>query len=151
MVDVRMCFYFCTRIQQVPICPHHASLQRELNHFLPACLPLFAMLIDSSFSNPLHPTLQLWFAASLFRSSFGSFSSFAQLLSLALCLSLDCELISSFEKVMIPLCWDYVCVLHSVMAWLFIACRILIPQLKEWDDTCRELCASCSLTWKNGH
>lgn len=68
-----------------------------------------------------------------------------------LCVSADCELISSFERVMIPLCWDYVCVLHSVMAWLFIACRILIPQLKEWDDTCRELCASCSLTWKNGH
>ena len=152
MVELRM-FYFTSEYNRYH-CVHNIipafGGHWTIIHCLPACLPLFAMLIDSSFSNPLHPTLQLWFAASLFLSSFGSFSSFAQLLSLSLCLSVDCELIS-FEKVMIPLCWDYVCVLHSVMAWLFIACRILIPQLKEWDDTCRELCASCSLTWKNGH
>lgn len=140
------------RIQWVWLYTYHAGFGGNWTIILcclPACLPLSAMLIDCSFSNLLHPTLHLCFAASLFLSPFGSFPSFAWRLSL--CLSVDCELISSFEKVMIPVCWDYVCVLHSVMAWLFIACRILIPQLKEWDDTCRELCVSCSPTWKNDH
>ena len=72
---------------------------------LPACLPLFAMLIDSSLSNP-PPSCTATVVCCLFiyMSPFGSFSSFSQSLSLSLCLSVDCELISSFEKVMIPVC-----------------------------------------------
>lgn len=151
MVEVRV-FLLYFRIQQVPLCPYHTSLQRKLNHHpLPICRYLQCWLIALSLTPLSIPHCNCGLLPLYFCPLLVPFPLFAQLLSLSLCLSVDCELISSFEKVMIPLCWDYVCVLHSVMAWLFIACRILIPQLKEWDDTCRELCASCSLTWKNGH
>lgn len=121
-------------------------------HCFPVCHYLYCWFMGLSLtpSNPhcncgllrwLFLSVSFWF---LFLFCLASIAAFVSL-------SADCELISSFERVMIPLCWDYVCVPHTVMAWLFIACCILIPQLKKWDDTCRELCVSCSLTWKNSH
>lgn len=132
-----------SRIHQ---CVHISCPHRELNYFpLPPRLPWFAVLINRCFFNLLNCAERLRFAA---------VSLYFCLLVLplqSLCLSAHSAPISSFESVMIPLCWDYVCVLHAGMGWLFIACCILIPQLKEWDDTCREPCVSCSLTWKNDH
>lgn len=137
------------------LCPFHLCLAGHWTATLCLLAAVAVICVADVRDPPLPPPSRTAAAvccgASLFLSLFGSFSSFAQLLLVSLCLPADGELISSFERVMIPLCWDYVCVQHTVMAWLFIACRILIPQLKEWDDTCRELCASCSLTWKNGH
>ena len=83
---------------------------------------------------------QCWLIALSLSLSHSLFFCSSPFLLFSLSFSLNPELISSFEKVMILVCWDYVCALHNVMARLFIACRILIPQLKEWDDTCREMC-----------
>lgn len=118
-------------------------------HCLPVFLLLFAMLIDSSFSNPLHPTLQLWFAASLFLSPFGSFSSFAQLLSLSLCLCrlwADIILWKGNDPTVLRLCMcaaqcnglAFYCLPHTNpttegMRWhLQGAVCELQPHMKEW-------------------